>query len=337
MTRRTESNSVQECTTRWSNITNEDLMRARSILVVHLEHSLCTHTLPASVQSSAWLRLTTLLLKDSLSACAFLSEKRPMRYITPGSSSLSIISKTKLRLEIPTLGTNLMRGRTALLLLLLLLPESADSADGRVGEVMSVACWGSGALLSCGAAPDGIGDEGLELERRLWARRRLWNPRVMSAGGGGLVADVVDALLLRGMFAVAVVDVELVLAGDGSDGLDVKTGYIYIQDERVSIVWKRREKERERKRTLCTLAEVNLYHWEKKGKTETPQHTQKATLQRYGFTRTTELDQSHYGLGSCFEQIAPWKLLPLWKRFRPLASSLHFLDLAGVYIRLYNQ
>lgn len=58
----------------------------------------------------------------------------------------------------------------------------------------------------------------------------------MSAGGGGLVADVVDALLLRGMFAVAVVDVELVLAGDGSDGLDVKTGYIYIQDERVSIV-----------------------------------------------------------------------------------------------------
>lgn len=92
-----------------------------------------------------------------------------MRYITPGSNSLSIISNTKLRLEIPTLGTNLMRGRTTLLLLLLLFPESADSADGLVGAVMSVGCCCcccSGALFSCDAA-DGMGDDGLELERRL--------------------------------------------------------------------------------------------------------------------------------------------------------------------------
>lgn len=67
----------------------------------------------------------------------------------------------------------------------------------------------------------------------------------MSAGGGGLVADVVDALLLRGMLAVVdvvAVDVELVFAGGNSDGLDVNTGYIYIQNREYILC--EREKER---------------------------------------------------------------------------------------------
>lgn len=95
----------------------------------------------------------------------------------------------------------------------------------------------------------------------------------MSAGGGGLVADAVDALLLRGMFVVVVVvdaDVELVLAGDNSDGLDVKTGYIYIQNEE----YIRCEREEKKKEHLVCDSRSNLYHWEKKGKTETP-HTRR--------------------------------------------------------------